>query len=113
MTDIQKIIKNNKIYRFALELQYTENDDSKILLKQILQNFEQNINDDYTINTLKSNSKSNSNSNSYSYSRTSSESDLLGSKKSIFYLFHRQIVYIYTFIHFNNKVYQRSLIHGV
>ena len=59
MTDIQKIIKNNKIYRFALELQYTENDDSKILLKQILQNFEQNINDDYTINTLKSNSKSN------------------------------------------------------
>jgi len=59
MTDIQKIIKNNKIYRFALELQYTENEDSKILLKQILQNFEQNINDDYTINTDKHNLKTN------------------------------------------------------
>lgn len=59
MTDIQKIIKNNKIYRFALELQYTDNDESKILLKEILQNFEQDVNDDFTINTVKTNSKSN------------------------------------------------------
>ena len=53
MTDIQKIIKNNKIYRFALELQYTENDESKQLLKNILENFEQTVNEDNSIVTNK------------------------------------------------------------
>lgn len=59
MTDIQKIIKNNKIYRFALELQYTENDESKQLLKNILENFEQTVDEDNSIVTNKSVTKSN------------------------------------------------------
>lgn len=59
MTDIQKIIKNNKIYRFAMELQYTENDESKQLLKNILENFEQTVNDDNSIVTNKTVTKSN------------------------------------------------------
>ena len=59
MTDIQKIIKNNKIYRFALELQYTENDESKQLLKNILENFEQTVNEDNSIVTNKTVTKSN------------------------------------------------------
>ncbi len=59
MTDIQKIIKNNKIYRFAMELQYTENDESKQLLKNILENFEQTVNEDNSIVTNKIITKSN------------------------------------------------------
>jgi hypothetical protein len=59
MTDIQKIIKNNKIYRFAMELQYTENDESKQLLKNILENFEQTVNEDNSIVTNKTVTKSN------------------------------------------------------
>jgi hypothetical protein len=58
MNDIQKIIKNNKIYRFGLELQYTENEESKELLKQILQNFEQTVTEDNSI-IINKNVKSN------------------------------------------------------
>jgi hypothetical protein len=45
-TEIEKIIRDNKIFRFASELQYSDNEKRKELLREILTRLKNNNSDD-------------------------------------------------------------------